>query len=94
MIFERELQRITLFIVYNLQEIASGTPMVNNFEMGAVGKPITRCFCVANSIAKKKQSSIISIPIVKHPYTEQLPKCVYGTKDFEKNIQYDEKDSQ
>lgn len=40
MIFERELQRITLFIVYNLQEIASGTPMVNNFEMGAIGKSV------------------------------------------------------
>lgn len=40
MIFERELQRITPFVVYNLQEIASGTPMVNNFETGAVGKSI------------------------------------------------------
>lgn len=42
MIFEKETQRRTLFFhcAYNLQEIASGTPMVNNFEMGALAKSI------------------------------------------------------
>lgn len=41
MIFEKETQRRTPFhCAYNLQEIASSTPAVNNFEMDAVGKSI------------------------------------------------------
>lgn len=80
------LRRKPLFhCAYNLQEIASGTPIVNNFEMGAVGKSIATP-TQGNSPVKKGQSSIIHSYSYNKEYIHQAvtQMCIMYKEFWEK----------